>query len=367
MRLHVRGTVLPGGEERALFVTDDRRLTFRDDEDARTMLDGGFLIPGLADAHCHLGLYSPAGDDATDGERARASARAELEAGVLALREPGAPNRASTGLGPGDGLPRTLTAGRMLAPPGSYVPGFAREVEAGELVEAILEELLAGGGTWAKLIGDWFMPHRRLTPNFPVEAVAEAAQAVHRAGGRIAVHTCLPETIDIAIEAGVDTIEHGLAPSASQAERMAAGGIAWTPTMVAMRHVPEVVAGAGLPAEEIAVAVELVRATPAAVRTAHDAGVRVLAGTDAGMVPHGMVSSEISLLHASGIPAAAALGAGSWDARSFLGLPGIEEGAPADLVGFARDPREDLSVLSEPALVVLDGLVVRTPERTGDG
>ena len=67
------------------------------------------------------------------------------------------------------------------------------------------------------------------------------------------------------------------------------------------------------------------------------------------------------------IPAAAALGAGSWDARSFLGLPGIEEGAPADLVGFARDPREDLSVLSEPALVVLDGLVVRTPERIGDG
>ena len=198
MRLHVRGTVLPGGEERDLFVTDDRRLTFRGDEDARTMLDGGFLIPGLADAHCHLGLYSPAGDDATDGERARASARAELEAGVLALREPGAPNRASTGLGPGDGLPRTFTAGRMLAPPGCYVPGFAREVEADELVEAALEELLAGGGTWAKLIGDWFMPHRRLTPNFPVEAVAEAAQAVHRAGGRIAVHTCLPETIDIA-------------------------------------------------------------------------------------------------------------------------------------------------------------------------
>jgi imidazolonepropionase-like amidohydrolase len=89
--------------------------------------------------------------------------------------------------------------------------------------------------------------------------------------------------------------------------------------------------------------------------------------TDAGMVPHGMVSSEIGLLHESGIPAAAALAAGSWDARSFLGLPGIEEGAPADLVGFARDPREELAVLSEPALVVLDGVVVRTAERIGDG
>src|SRR2546428_7290081 len=138
MRLHVRGTVLPGGEERDLFVTDDRRLTFRDDEDARTMLDGGFLIPGLADAHCHLGLYSPAGDDAADDERARASARAELEAGVLALREPGAPNRASTGLGPGDGLFCTLTAGRVLAPPGTSLPGFGREGRAGGLVRAVL-------------------------------------------------------------------------------------------------------------------------------------------------------------------------------------------------------------------------------------
>src|SRR3989442_1339085 len=125
MRLHVRGTVLPGGEERDLFVTDDRRLTFRSDEDARTVLDGGFLIPGLADAHCHLGLYSPAGDDATDDDRARASARAELEAGVLALREPGAPNRASTGLGPGDGLPRTFTAGGGVGAPRGSVPRVA--------------------------------------------------------------------------------------------------------------------------------------------------------------------------------------------------------------------------------------------------
>src|SRR5207247_11402591 len=84
MRLHVRGTVLPSGEERDLFVTDDRRLTFRGDEDARTVLDGGFLTPGLADAHCHLTLYSPAGDYAPDDERARASARAELDIAIEA-------------------------------------------------------------------------------------------------------------------------------------------------------------------------------------------------------------------------------------------------------------------------------------------
>ena len=55
------------------------------------------------------------------------------------------------------------------------------------------------------------------------------------------------------------------------------------------------------------------------------------------------------------------LGAGSWTARAFLGLPGIQEGAPADLVAFRENPREDLSALADPALVILDGRLVRDP------
>jgi imidazolonepropionase-like amidohydrolase len=42
-------------------------------------------------------------------------------------------------------------------------------------------------------------------------------------------------------------------------------------------------------------------------------------------------------------------------------LPGIEEDAPADLVAFREDPREDLSVLADPVLVILDGRLVRDP------
>ncbi len=49
---------------------------------------------------------------------------------------------------------------------------------------------------------------------------------------------------------------------------------------------------------------------------------------------HGLVASEIALLRDAGLPAAAALAAGSWAARTWLGLPGLEEGAPADLVVF---------------------------------
>jgi imidazolonepropionase-like amidohydrolase len=79
------------------------------------------------------------------------------------------------------------------------------------------------------------------------------------------------------------------------------------------------------------------------------------------MGPHGMVRHEIERLASAGLPAEVALGAGSWTARAFLGLPGIEEGAPADLVAFREDPREDLAALADPALTILDGRLVRDP------
>jgi imidazolonepropionase-like amidohydrolase len=75
-----------------------------------------------------------------------------------------------------------------------------------------------------------------------------------------------------------------------------------------------------------------------------------------------VVAREIRLLHAFGLPATVALGAGSWDARDYLGLPGIETGAPADLVVFPDDPREDLTVLDHPSLVLLRGRQVGAPQ-----
>src|SRR5438105_1798006 len=111
--LHLRGIVLPKGTQRDLFVVGGR-ITFQPVDDARTVLDGGWLLPGLVDAHAHLALASPAPDDAPPAERVRASARAHLAAGVLAIREPGSPDAASRGIGPEEGLPRIYTAGRFL-------------------------------------------------------------------------------------------------------------------------------------------------------------------------------------------------------------------------------------------------------------
>ena len=58
---------------------------------------------------------------------------------------------------------------------------------------------------------------------------------------------------------------------------------------------------------------------------------------------------------AAGVPAADVVAAATWVARRFLGAPGIEEGASADLVAFADDPREDIRALAEPTAILLRG------------
>jgi imidazolonepropionase-like amidohydrolase len=89
---------------------------------------------------------------------------------------------------------------------------------------------------------------------------------------------------------------------------------------------------------------------------AAEAGVTLLAGTDSR--PHGRVADEIRSLAAAGVPPEQALAAGSWTARGFLGLPGLEPGAPADAVVYATDPRADLSQLDHPQAVILRGRLV---------
>lgn len=346
---HLEVTVLPDGVRRDLFVVDGR-FTFEPQENAETIHRGGYAIPGLVDAHAHLALASPA-PDASPDEQIRASARAQLEAGVLVVREPGSPSRESRDLG--EGLPRTVTAGRFLAAPGRYFPGLAREVSPDDLAEAALDEF-AWSGQWVKLVGDFFGPDGTLTPSWPTEAVREAAAAVHEAGGRITMHAMTIGAVTQAIESGLDAIEHGTRITTDLVEEMGRRGMTWVPTMVILDPLRDMIGPSQTTDRD-----ELMAGFDAhapMVRHATEHGVRILAGTDAGMVPHGVVSQEIGMLAAAGLSPTDALAAGSWEARRYLGLPLIEEGAPADLVVYPDDPTQDLDVLGDPALVMLGGI-----------
>lgn len=348
--IHIQTKVLPGAVTTDLWIKDGRFVEGPLEGD--TLHSGGYAVPGLVDAHAHLALASPR-PDGSEEEKIQASARAHAEAGVLSVREPGSPNHASVLISPADGFPTVITAGRFLAPPGRYLPGLAREIADDMLPAAALEEL-AHSGAWVKVIGDYFDESGRFSPNYSLETLAETARVVHDAGGRITMHAIIPDSVNQAIEAGFDGIEHGSIVEAGQIEAMAAAGITWTPTALIDDILRDT--AADMVGREGGAALVAGMATHGeAIRRAYELGVRILAGTDAGMNPHGVVAGEIRLLHSFGLPAAAALGAGSWDARAYLGLPGIEIGAPADLVVFPDDPREDLTVLDHPQVILIHG------------
>jgi imidazolonepropionase-like amidohydrolase len=103
------------------------------------------------------------------------------------------------------------------------------------------------------------------------------------------------------------------------------------------------------------------------IMAAHEAGVPIYAGTDAGgVLPHGQIAGEVRELVAYGMTTFEALGAASWRARSWLGLDDdLAEGAAADFVVYGADPLGDVTVLGDPALVVLRGRLVGSRAVTG--
>jgi imidazolonepropionase-like amidohydrolase len=358
MAYRIEGRVLPGDLRTEVFV-EDGCFSAEPAGDVETLLEDAFLLPGLVDVHAHLALASPAPDDAPPRERALASGRLHRDAGVCVVREPGSFDSSSTGLGPADGMPRTVTAGRFLAPAGRYIPGLAREVDEESLPDAAMEELRDGGGAWVKVIGDFPLGQPRITRTYSADALAETARRVHAAGGRLAIHCALPEVVQDAVDAGFDSLEHGSFLQPDQIPDVVRAGCTWVPTLCIDAGVRGLVRELGLAEDAVRDVDAGLDRQPEVLRLAAEAGVRVLAGTDAGMGPHGQVATEVELLLAAGLDTTVALGAASWTARSWLGLPGITDGAPADLVAYRDDPREDPGALRRPALILLDGRLVR--------
>jgi len=134
---------------------------------------------------------------------------------------------------------------------------------------------------------------------------------------------------------------------------MAQKGIAWTPTLAMTERLAAIIGRDD--AQRRAFANERYDTYRALLPVAARQGVTILAGTD--MLPHGNVALEVEALVRHGLEPRVALGAASTGARSFLGIPNIIEGAPADLVLFTGDPRNDPEVLRSPALVMLGGVI----------
>jgi imidazolonepropionase-like amidohydrolase len=355
--LHLSGVVLPEGEHRDVWVRDGR-FTFEPVAGAETVSRGGWLLPGLVDAHCHVGIAS-GGGHVEDLAAARDQALTERAAGVLALRDCGSPVD-TRALDADVDLPRIIRAGRHIAAPRRYIPGLAVEVEPLDLVAEVRTQARRGDG-WVKLVGDWIdRGLGDLGPEWPRDALAAAIAAAHEEGARVTAHTFGTDALPDLIAAGIDCIEHGTGLTEELIGEMAARGTAVVPTLVNVENFPGF-AEAGeqkFPAYASTMR-RLYANSGAVVRAAFDAGVPVFAGTDAGGgIAHGVIADEVRALHAAGLPAEAALAAASWSARAWLGLPCIEEGAPADVVVYGSDPRADLDALQRPQRMILRGRIV---------
>jgi imidazolonepropionase-like amidohydrolase len=360
--VHLSGVLLPGDETRDLWVRDGR-ITFEPVPGAETVSRGGFVLPGLVDAHCHVGI-ARGGGHVGDLAAAREQALVERDAGVLLLRDCGSPVD-TRALDDDPDVPRILRAGRHVARERRYIPGLAVEVEPASLADEVRVQARRGDG-WVKLVGDWIdRGAGDLGPLWPDDALAEAIAAAHAEGARVTAHTFGTDALPGLIRAGIDCVEHGTGLTEDLIAEMAARGTAVVPTLVNVENFPGFAAAGEAKFPAYASTMRRLHASSGAVvRAAYEAGVPVFAGTDAGGgIDHGTIADEVRALHAAGLPREAALAAASWSAREWLGLPGLVEGAPADLVVYDRDPRVDLDALARPQLTLLRGRVV-TPFRS---
>jgi imidazolonepropionase-like amidohydrolase len=355
--LHLSGVVLPDAEHRDVWVREGR-ITFERVPGAETVSRGGWLVPGLVDAHCHVGIAT-GGVAERDLDATREQALAERAAGVLALRDCGSPVD-TRALDDEPELPRIIRAGRHIARTRRYIPGLAVEREPEDLTGEVRVQAGRGDG-WVKLVGDWIdRGVGDLAPEWPRDVLVAAIAAAHSAGARVTAHTFGTDALPDLIAAGIDCIEHGTGLTEELVGEMARRGTAVVPTLVNVENFPGFAAAGEKKFPVYASTMRRLYANSGAVvRAAFEAGVPVFAGTDAGGgIAHGRIADEVRALHAAGLPAEAALAAASWRAREWLGLPGIAEGAPADVVVYDTDPRADLDALCRPARMVLRGRVV---------
>ena len=356
--LHVTGRILLSAEEviDELWVIDGRISFTPPTTGTDWDTVSGWVVPGFVDAHCHVGLGK---QGAVDAQTSEAQALADRDAGTLLMRDAGSPAD-TRWIDERDDLPKIIRAGRHIARTKRYIRNYAHEVEPEQLVSRVRAEARAGDG-WVKLVGDWIDRELGdLAPCWPVDVLTEAIAAAHDEGARVTAHCFGEQSLRDFAAAGTDCIEHATGLEDDTIAAFAAQGITIVPTLVNIETFPSIAA----PAQEKFPdyhrhMLELHERRFATIAAAHEAGIAVMVGTDAGgSLPHGLVAQEMELLTRAGMTHTEALAAATWGARDWLGRPGIDEGEDADLVVLDSDPREDVRTCATPRSIVLRGATV---------
>jgi imidazolonepropionase-like amidohydrolase len=339
------------------------------------------ITPGLIDCHVHR---SDAGlADASTRDRDPAGlrvlrmadhARRTLLAGFTTVRDLGGRDHLEFALrrAARDGLirtPRLVLAGKIVSTTtagASSWPGMYRQADgASEVVKAVREQVAAGADVIKIMAtGAVLAPgHERPTSaQFTREELRAAVETAHGMGLRVAAHAHGIVGIARAVEAGVDTIEHGthLHEDAGVAREMAARGVFLVSTLKALARIAEP-EGPGVPEDMRAKAQDRRSDRDRTFRTALELGVPIAMGTDAATPfnRHGENAEELELMVSLGMGPIAAIAAASSVAARALGrddLGVLAAGKLADLVVWDDAPHEDVRVMQRaPRAVFLGG------------
>jgi imidazolonepropionase-like amidohydrolase len=294
--LHVKGRILVGPEEvrDELWVVGGRVSYDRPAGagDVRTV--EGWALPGLVDAHCHVGLGAEGPVDAATAEK---QALTDREAGTLLIRDAGSPSD-TRWVDDREDLPKIIRAGRHIARTRRYIRNFAWEIEPEDLVAYVAQEARRGDG-WVKLVGDWIdRDLGDLSACWPREAVEAAIAEAHRLGARVTAHCFAESSLRDLVEAGIDCIEHATGLTDDLIPLFAERGVAIVPTLVNIATFPHLAAGGDTKFPRWSAHMRrLHERRYDTVRGAYDAGIPVFVGTDAGgSLAHGLVADEVAEL-----------------------------------------------------------------------
>ena len=358
----------------------------------RLALPGATLLPGLVDLHSHVFLH-PYDETSWNDQVLKESpayrtiaavnhARDTLMAGFTTLRDLGTEGAGyddvavkqaiDDGSIPG---PRLFVATRAIVATGSYgpgprgfrpdadLPGGAQEVSGVDEVVRAVREQAGHGADWIKVYTDYrWGPGGTTQTTFTAAELKALVETAHVAGRPVSAHTASDAGMRMAIEAGVDSIEHGSGGSADTFRRMRERGVAYLPTLTAVEstetYFNHYVPGTSAPTPRMQEAAN-------AFRTALAAGTTIGNGSDVGVFRHGDNAREPEWMVRLGMTPAQALHAATDVAARILRQQArqgrIAPGLRADLAAFAGDPTADISALEHPVFVMKDGRVYRRP------
>ena len=390
-------------EHPAIFVGDDGRIS--NIADARTVrwsgdvrhidLAGRTLVPGLIDMHVHLDSPADIGGyrgleytDSFFGMSAVGNARAMLDAGFTTVRNVGSGNRNDVGLKQAidDGYavgPRIVPAGYALGATGghcdsTYLPPSLEKPKKEEGVADGVEEfryqvrrqrkygaevikVCATGGVFSRNTE----PGQQQVSEPELRAIADEA---HQWGLRVAAHAHGADGIKAAIRAGIDTIEHA---SLADAEAIRLAVVRPRPVWFSMdiyntEYTQSEGKKNGTLEDNLRKDREIAQAQRDVFRAAHKAGVRMIFGSDAGVMPHGQVGRQFNTMVTYGMTPLQAIQAATRNAAQALGrewdVGAIAVGRFGDLVAVTGDPTRNVRLLENVDAVVKGGaLVARAP------